>query len=155
MGTEPELIGLHDVSKCSVPFEVSMTVSANFLSEDACREWVLRCLHTKGVYCPRCHVQMIDEKRLTRFFANQRIFCPSCQKFFTAVSQTFLSGTHLNFRQIVALASLVHLKVRPPEIVRIIGEDAWTVRGVGQKVQSLHRHHVSSLSNSSIRRNAR
>ena len=102
--------------------------SASFLDEAQCRRWVLGTLHPEGPSCPRCKAVINDEGRLRRFWSNQRIECPSCGKFFSALTGTFLKASHLDFRQIVAMALFLDLGLPLKEIAHIIGQDRETVR---------------------------
>jgi transposase-like protein len=53
---------------------------------------------------------------LQSFWENKRIKCDRCGKYFTALTNTFLSGCHFDFREIVLLAFLLALGVSDNQI---------------------------------------
>jgi transposase-like protein len=46
----------------------------------------------------------IPEKSLQRFWMSERCKCFQCDKFFTALTGTFLSGCQLDYREVILLA---------------------------------------------------
>jgi hypothetical protein len=102
--------------------------NTEFLSENHCRTWVLRQLHPATTRCPNCGEPFSDVRRLARFWNMDRLQCAYCGRFFTALTGTLLSGTHLTFSQIVLLCLLIETGLTAPRIAKIIGEDPETVR---------------------------
>jgi hypothetical protein len=107
--------------------------TSNFLEESSCRTWVLNVLHPNGIFCPKCKTEITDNSRKSRFWLNQRITCPKCAKLFSALTDTYLSGSHLDFNQIVLLSLLLAFGIPFPEIARMIGQDPETVRLYNRK----------------------
>ena len=90
-------------------FDTSDVVSSlcvDFINESSCRDWVLKRLHPNGACCPGCGVAL-PEKSLQRFWMADRVKCCQCDKFFTALTGTFLSGCQLDFREVILLAILL------------------------------------------------
>ena len=100
---------------------------ANFLNEVVCREWVLKRLHPTGAYCPGCGVA-IPEKSLQRFWMSERVKCCQCNKFFTALTGTFLSGCQLDYREVILLAILLSTDMSDKTIAEILNMSAANVR---------------------------
>jgi transposase-like protein len=71
------------------------------------------------------------------FWDCKRIKCGRCGKYFTALTGTFLSGCHFNFREIVLLALLLALGVVDKQIAAILKISSENVR--------LWRHHFGDL----------
>jgi transposase-like protein len=98
----------------------------NFLNEIACREWVLKRLHPSGAYCPGCGVA-IPEKSLQRFWMSERVKCCQCDKFFTALTGTFLTGCQLDYREVLLLAVLLSPDMTDKTIAEILEMSAANV----------------------------
>lgn len=81
-------------------------LNADFFDEAKCRAWLLTKLHPAGAVCPGCARMIEPSKRLVRFWAGQRLNCQFCNKFFTALTNSFFSGSHLSFSQLFLLAAL-------------------------------------------------
>ncbi len=105
---------------------VSEAFGAQLLSEEACREWVLKQIHGDCPSCPRCG-QPVRDNLLPRFMENKRIQC-SCGKLFQGTSQTFVSGMHMTFSELILLALLLWLRRDITEISRTLKMDPETVR---------------------------
>lgn len=54
--------------------------------------------------------------------------CGSCGKFFTALTGTFLAGTHMNYREIVLLALFLSLDLPFKKIGQLLEISQETVR---------------------------
>lgn len=120
-----------DRTKCSkvvkhfLPANVYGMFSAEFLDEGACRYALLQNMHQGHATCPRCRSAIVS----SGFWAGKRTRCQSCGKFFTAVTGTFLNGTHFDFRTVFCIAlfleaGLTHKKIGAlldisPETVRL------------------------------------
>jgi len=109
---------------------------ANFLNEIACREWVLKRLHPAGAYCPACGVA-VPEKSLQRFWMSERVKCCHCEKFFTALTGTFLSGCQLDYREVILLAVLLSPDMTDKTIAEILDMSAANVRIWRNKFEAL------------------
>ena len=110
------------------PGDVGREFGAGFLDEGVCRWWILKKIHGDGqITCPECHVPLTDVA-LRRFWEGNRIRCRACGKYFTALTKTFLSGCHMNFREIVLLADFLHHNYPAREIARILRISPETVR---------------------------
>jgi transposase-like protein len=84
--------------------------NATFLNEVACREAILNMLHFGKRVCPYCN-QQIQGKLLVSFVNFKRVQCPECNKFFTALTGTFLAGTRLSFSQLMLLIVLINADI--------------------------------------------
>lgn len=111
---------------------------ADFLDAGHCRQWVLRRLHPKGARCPECGHALEDEKRV-RFWENMRIRCSYCGKYFTALTGTFLNGTHLNFQEMVLFGILWALGLPNRNIAGRIGCSPETIRILKNKSLAISR----------------
>lgn len=109
------------------PQEASGAIRAGFLDEQACRRWVLSRLHPEGPICPGCE-HPLHEKYRDRFWQNERIRCPLCGKWFTALTDTIFQGTHMGFREILLLAVFLGLNQPAKYIAEILDIDEETVR---------------------------
>jgi transposase-like protein len=89
-----------------LPADVLKEFRAEILDEPWCRLWILKRLHRRDPRCPGCDVP-VPEKSLQRFWLGARIRCDACGKFFTALTDTFLSGCHLSYQEIVLLGFLL------------------------------------------------
>jgi transposase-like protein len=88
------------------PMHAGRARLAEFLDEEACRRWVLERLHPHGARCPRCDTLITDITTLKNFWSEGRCNCKRCDRWFTALSGTFLEGANLSIEQIFALAVL-------------------------------------------------
>ena len=113
--------GIFDIS------DVVRDLCIDFINESTCREWILKKLHPAGAYCPGCGVA-IPEKSLQRFWMSERVKCCQCEKFFTALTGTFLSGCQLDFREVVLLAILLSPVMPDKTIADILKMSAANVR---------------------------
>jgi transposase-like protein len=109
------------------PEEVVQEFSAYFLDSERCTAWILRRLHPDGARCPGCGSPLTD-RCLKTFEEGRRTKCGKCGKFFTARTDTFLSGTHMEDRKIILLALLLGLNQPVNSIAKMLGEDPETVR---------------------------
>ena len=100
---------------------------AGFLDECRCREWIISLLHGGRMICPGCGIP-VRHTGLRRFWLGKRIQCHACEKFFTALTGTFLSGIHLDFRSIVLLLLLIALGLDNTFIARRLNCNPETVR---------------------------
>lgn len=109
------------------PADVLEIFNVNFLDYEFSRMWILKRLHPAGAHCPDCG-DVVPEKKLQRFWSNQRISCRTCEKYFTALTKTFISGCQLDFRGLVLLALLLALGVHDNQIAAIVDMSAENVR---------------------------
>lgn len=100
---------------------------ANFLDEEVCRQWVLKRLHGDRPRCPECG-HMIECQRLPRFWANGRMECQSCGRWFDALSGTPLMNCHFRFSEFVLICMGFHWGFSNTEIARYLGLHSETVR---------------------------
>ena len=107
--------------------EILDSFGVDFLEEGRCREWIISLLYRDGIVCPGCGIP-IKESDLRRFWLGKRIRCYNCEKFFTALTGTFLSGIHLDFRSIVLLLLLIALGLDNTFIARRLNCNPETVR---------------------------
>lgn len=118
-----------------VPHDVLRVFNAEFLVDDHCRAWVIGRLHgdQEGMIgvehpcCPGCGTPIAD-RTLQSFRECKRVRCDSCGKYFTALTDTFLSGCHFDFREIVLLALLLALGVQDKQIADILKISIESVR---------------------------
>jgi transposase-like protein len=97
------------------PVDTLTGFDADFLDEDRCRIWIIKKLYQHQEFCPGCGFD-IPGNLLQSFWENKRIKCDRCGKYFTALTNTFLSGCHFDFREIVLLAFLLALGVSDNQI---------------------------------------
>lgn len=83
------------------------TMSAGFLDEIMCRQWILERLHPGGAICPGCSIKIEGEKQLQRFWSGERLKCRVCGKFFTAITGTLFAGCHLTFPEMFLMMLLL------------------------------------------------
>lgn len=103
-----------------VPADVLSMFDADFLVEVLCRHLILEKLHPNNkTFCPGCG-GAIPESQLRSFWEAKRIKCDRCGKYFTALTDTFLSGCHFNFREIVWFSLLLALGVDDKKIADIL-----------------------------------
>ena len=122
-----------------LPADVAGKFSAEFLDEDVCRRWILEKIYDgMAISCPQCSA-LLTENRLRRFWLAERIRCHACGKFFTALTDTFLQGCHLAFREIILLAIFLHFNIHHREIASILRISTETVRLWDIKFSALDR----------------
>jgi transposase-like protein len=97
------------------------------LDDAWCQAWVTEKLHQNNARCPRCGKD-IPEHLMHSFRDCKRIRCAHCGKYFTALTDTFLSGCHLEFREIVLLSFLLALDVADKRIATILKISPESVR---------------------------
>jgi transposase-like protein len=105
--------------------------SADFLDDEYCRQWILKKLHpNEDVFCPGCEVSdsVLTGKRAERFWMAKRVKCSYCGKYFTALTDTFLSGIHMTFKEIILLVMLLGLGCSNTSIAKFIGYNEETIR---------------------------
>lgn len=107
--------------------DVVRVFNANFLDYEFARLWVLKTLHPEGAKCPGCNAT-VPEKSEGRFYQRERLLCWFCGKYFTALTGTFLSGCHQDFRTVILLAVLVGLGVHNGDISKITGMSEDSIR---------------------------
>jgi transposase-like protein len=112
--------------------------TVDFLSEAVCRVWVLTEIHKDVARCPGCGIELAGERKL-KFWANERICCGNCGKFFTALTDTFLSGCHLSFRQIILLAVFLGFNIPGRIIADKVGITEESVRLWRHKFNAIHK----------------
>ena len=86
--------------------EAFAALNAEFMNEVKCREWILNKLHPTGAHCPGCGQVLDDAGRLKNFYNGDRLACRICRKYFTALTGTFFSGAHLDFKGLFLLTAL-------------------------------------------------
>lgn len=110
-----------------VPADVLDSFDVEFLDDDWCGTWILNKLHGNESRCPGCSAD-IHERQMRSFWDVKRIKCDSCGKYFTALTDTFLSGCHFDFREIVLLAFMLSLRVVDKQIAATLKISAENVR---------------------------
>lgn len=121
------------------PAEIFQEFNAKYLDEDCCRCFVIGKIYQDNFYCPECGNSIPDN--LMRSFLNlKRIKCDRCGKYFTALTGTFLSGTHFDFREIVLLAFMLAMGIEDKQIAATLKISAESVR--------LWRHRFAALEQS-------
>jgi transposase-like protein len=81
--------------------------SAKFLDEDKCIRWILSRLHPDNAYCPSCGTIILDSQRLQHFWGCERLKCKQCGVFFTALTDTIFSGSHMSLREVYLMMLLI------------------------------------------------
>ena len=120
-----------------IPEDVARAFGADFLDEAFCRQWILSRLHSE-ILCPQCR-STLTERALRRFKKGARIRCNACGKFFTALTGTFLSGCHLDYRSLILLPLLLRFGLRRDRIASVLHVSAEMVRLWDLKFQALGR----------------
>ncbi len=118
-----ENLTLNDLMK-----KLSEEFNADFLDESVCRRWILKNLHPTDPACPCCSAAIRNEGQLQRFWSGRRLRCQLCGKYFSAFTDTILSGAHIGIRKIVLIALLLDLDVSSRRIADILGINQETVR---------------------------
>lgn len=127
--SRPGVFTALDVLKC---------FGATFLDENICRSWITQKLHWFGEACPKCDAGVAPRLRPS-FWAVKRIKCERCGVIFTALTGTFLSGTHLDYRGIILLSLLLALGVQDKEIARVVKISAESVRLWRHKFEAIEK----------------
>lgn len=121
------------------PEDAGRIFNADFLDATTCRRWILQMVHgEKHPRCPECRAAL-EGMALQSFWEGKRIRCRQCEKFFTALTGTFLSGCHMDCREIILFAVLLYFGVGAHEIARILHISQETVRLWRIKFQALAR----------------
>lgn len=116
--------------KCSkmvkhfLPGDVFIMFSAEFLDADKCRDALLQLMHGWKSTCPRCCADIESPS----FWEGKRTRCPACGKFFTAVTGTFINGTHFDFRTVFCLALFLEAGLSHKIIAQLLQISPETVR---------------------------
>jgi transposase-like protein len=111
--------------------------SADCLSWLTVGHWAIDQLHPEGQRCPECKTEIVDEKRMDRWYQCERIQCKSCGRFFTSLTGTILQASQLDPREIYLLAVLSELEVPAAKIASVIDIHKDTVRAWQQKFKAL------------------
>lgn len=77
--------------------------------------------------------------------AMKRIKCAGCGAMFTAMTGTFLSGTHLQCEEIVLMCMLLSLGVQDKEIARIVRISAESVRLWRHKFDAIEKMKAENI----------
>jgi len=123
----------HGVRRITI-CEVVRDFGADFLSEGYCRTWVLKRMHPAGAFCPRCR-RALTGTTMNRFWEGQRVRCSFCRKKFTALTGTYLTRTHMSYRQIVLIAVFVGYGMPVRTIAEKAGVNKGTVMNWKRKLQ--------------------
>jgi transposase-like protein len=107
--------------------DIMCSFDADFLAEDHCRAWIMGILHQDKSRCPECGAD-IFRRLLPSFWMGKRIRCRNCGKYFTALTGTFLSGCHFDFREIILLAFMLAVSVDDKQIAATLKISAESVR---------------------------
>lgn len=133
------ITGIRKVPGHIIPQDVAAAFDAGFLDEGLCRGWILGTMYADvKISCPQCRAPL-TEKGLRRFWMAERLRCQACGKFFTSLTDTFLNGCHLSFREIMLLAVFLHYHINHREIARILKISIETVRLWEIKFSALQR----------------
>ena len=100
---------------------------AKFFDKISCREWILKKLHPSGAFCPGCGMP-VPEKSLQRFWMSERIKCCHCEKFFTALTDTFCSRWQLDYNEVIEIAVYFHFGMTDKEIAEKLNRSIASVR---------------------------
>ena len=103
--------------------------------------WMIDLLHSDGKRCPHCHVEIVDESRLQRWYQGERIKCSSaeCGRFYTSLTGTELSGSTLDPRELYLLKCLIEWQVPAATIVTVIPINRETVKRWEKRFQSMEQ----------------
>jgi transposase-like protein len=93
-----------------VPADALEAFCSDFMDIEQCRRWILERIHQDCPRCPKCGT-IIPDSSHNRFWAAERLQCKACGKFFTALTGTFLNGTHMSMSKIFLLAFFLGLDV--------------------------------------------
>lgn len=108
-------------SKTLSPEALIDSLKPGFLDADKCRQWVLESLHPGGPGCPVCGAKIVDPGEAARFWSDKIARCPSCNKRFTAKSNTVLSGIGADFQKLVLFFLLAEMGMPFREIEKHVG----------------------------------
>ena len=111
--------------------------SADMLAWHEAGRWMIDRLHPAGKVCPHCRAELLDDKRLERWYQCERIQCKDCGRFFTSLTGTILQSSQLDPREVYLLAVLSELDVPAAKIAAVIDVHKDTVRSWQQKFQAL------------------
>lgn len=111
-----------------VPRDVLRAFGANFFDEYTCRHWVLHKIHGDRAFCPSCGTEITGDMAKGRFYSGGRLRCCVCGKHFTALTGTFLNGTHMGFKDLILLSVLLGLDLEVKKIADFLGRNPETVR---------------------------
>ncbi len=108
---------IFDLQRSFTPRDLFKSFNPDFFDMEYCRRWVLDRIHPDGPRCPSCSGDLtpVSEKS---FYDGRKVVCRHCKKRFTAMTGTFLSGTHLTYKEIVLVLLLFHLRVETTEIMK-------------------------------------
>ena len=103
--------------------------------------WMIDQLHADGKRCPHCGIGIVDETRMQRWYQGERIKCSStdCGRFYTSLTNTELSGSTLDPRELYLLKCLIEWKVAPATIVTIIPINKETVARWEKRFQAMEQ----------------
>jgi len=109
------------------PADVFSAFDADFLDDEKCRQWIIDKLHPGNKKCPECGEEIL-KSLLQSFWEGKRIRCWHCGKYFTALTGTFLSGCHFDFREIFLLADRLAMGEPDKQIAMKVKASAESVR---------------------------
>jgi transposase-like protein len=101
--------------------EIRDGFSIEMLNEEGCRDWILKKIHPRGVFCPGCGEEVTSGKKLQTFWDMRRVNCPHCKRSFSAVTGTPLNGIGIEWRALYLLLFLVGHGVQANSISRQLG----------------------------------
>ena len=127
------------------PLSVRQRFCADFLDEAACTDLIIEILHGQAPVCPSCRHEVAGP-RLQAYRQGRRIRCDSCGKFFSVLSDTCFSGTHMNFREIVLLILLVSLNLPDRTVAALTRQNQETVRLWRKKLSVLDKIGLVTIS---------
>jgi transposase-like protein len=125
-----------------VPADLLREFRAEILDGEWCRRWILKRLHGDHPRCPGCAAP-VSEKSLQRFWSGMRIKCDSCGKFFWALTDTFLSGSHLSFQEIVLLGVLLAMADR--SVIGISDKQIGEILEISTEAVRIWRHKFEAI----------
>lgn len=111
-----------------LPRDVLRVFGTSFFDEHACRYWMLQKIHGNQAFCPGCNTEITDIRKRSKFYSGGRLRCYVCGKHFTALTGTFLNGTHMGFKDLILLSVLLGLGLEVKKIADILGRNPETVR---------------------------
>lgn len=107
-----------------------------FLSEEACRAWLLEALHPDGARCPQCRAPVSDGQAAS-YRAGRKVACASCGRWFNAMTGTPLTGSKLDCRQLVLIALCLGLGLETGQAARLARVSPETVRAWRGRLSAL------------------